>query len=276
MASAAAFKTLQLRQFHELFLEKKTRADGRDFLAFRDVLATTDSIGTSDGSCLVKLGSTTCVAGLKATLMEPAADRPDEGFLNVVVDLPPICCNKFKENRQGTNDESQAASHRLREIIKESQCFDLKQLVIEEGKRVWGLDLQVICLDYDGNMTDCCLIAALGALKCGFVPEVTLKEDTEEAMDVDFKDSVRKFELASFPISCTFAVFEEEILADPTYEEEALCSGLISIVWNSSTSSLISVSKQGGTAISETQLEDLFNKAADQSTLIIDLLKQTK
>lgn len=39
------------------------------------------SIGTANGSALVRLGDTTIVCGVKAEIAEPDLDRPDEGWI---------------------------------------------------------------------------------------------------------------------------------------------------------------------------------------------------
>ena len=41
----------------------------------------TGSIGTANGSALVRLGDTTIVCGVKAEIAEPDLDRPDEGWI---------------------------------------------------------------------------------------------------------------------------------------------------------------------------------------------------
>lgn len=41
------------------------------------------SIGTANGSALVRLGDTTIVCGVKAEIAEPDLDRPDEGWIGV-------------------------------------------------------------------------------------------------------------------------------------------------------------------------------------------------
>lgn len=275
MASAAAFRTLQLKQFHQLYLDKGKRADGRQFNEFRDVLLTSNTIETSDGSCLVKVGNTTCVAGIKAVLAEPDRDRLGQGFLEISVSIPPLCCSKFKENRAGTNDESLAASLRLTNLITESECFDLRSLVIEEDRKVWSLELQVICLDYDGNFGDACLIAALGALNCATVPEVVLKDDLS-SLDVEFTGRTKKLVLTCYPISSSYAILGDKVLADPSYEEETLSNGHISITWDNKSGTLLSVDKDGGVGLTTEQFDELFSLSAKRSASIVPLYKSSK
>jgi len=45
--------------------------------------------------------------------------------------------------------------------------LDEEQLVIEKGKAVWYLYVDLYCLDYDGNLFDASLVALLAALHDG-------------------------------------------------------------------------------------------------------------
>lgn len=42
---------------------------------------TSGSIGTAEGSALVRMGDTTIVCGIKAEIAEPSGAAPDEGFV---------------------------------------------------------------------------------------------------------------------------------------------------------------------------------------------------
>ncbi|KAI1278447.1 Exosome complex component RRP43 [Halotydeus destructor] len=273
--AALAFKTLQLKQYHQLFLNQDTRADGRRFDQFRDVLLSRNTIETADGSCLVKVGNTTVVAGLSATLTELNRDTEASGQLEILVELPPICCNqKFRENKQGTNEESQLAGREIELIIKQSECFDLKQLTIDEVDFVWNIQLQIICLDYDGNFGDAALIAALGALNCGSVPEVKAASGEKFSIDqVEFLSERRPLTLSCIPIASTFGIFDNDVvLADPNYEEEQLASGLATITWDVESDSLIAVHKHGGSGLSDEQLDLLFKMAKARSKQLLNIL----
>lgn len=45
------------------------------------------SLGTADGSALVRLGETTIVCGVKAEIAEPELDAPDQGFIGEIIIL---------------------------------------------------------------------------------------------------------------------------------------------------------------------------------------------
>lgn len=53
-------------EFYQTFLDRKTRPDGRSLLEFRRTTLSVGSVGTADGSAIVRCGNTTVVCGIKA------------------------------------------------------------------------------------------------------------------------------------------------------------------------------------------------------------------
>lgn len=58
-------------------------------------------------------------------------------------------------------------SESIDRVLKESKVLDLKDLCIEEGKAVWALWVDVVCVSYDGNIYDAALTAVMAALANG-------------------------------------------------------------------------------------------------------------
>ena len=48
-----------------------------------------------------------------------------------------------------------------------SKVMDLETLCIEEGKAAWVLFADLVCVNYDGNVFDACVIALISALTNG-------------------------------------------------------------------------------------------------------------
>lgn len=65
-------------------------------------------------------------------------------------------------------------------------------------------------------------------------------------------------------------VFSKLILADPTNEEEMLCTGILTIT--ESGAGLCSVHKPGGSPLSDEQIEDCMNSTKKRATLIYKCL----
>lgn len=49
--------------------------------------------------------------------------------------------------------------------MRSSNILPLSSLVIEPGKAVWVVYIDVVCLNYDGGVLDAAVLAAVGALR---------------------------------------------------------------------------------------------------------------
>jgi exosome complex RNA-binding protein Rrp42 (RNase PH superfamily) len=110
-------------------------------------------------------------------------------------------------------------------------------------------------LNYDGNVLDACLIAALAALTngiqcCGlFCNNLIVRLPTVEVTDAGVLQVVpnapmQALQILHYPIPLTFAMFDDFILTDPTSEEEDLQTGTFTIVFNNQ-GKLCSLTKPG-------------------------------
>lgn len=52
-------------KYYRDYLNHELRPDGRELTKFRPIVINVDSIGTADGSAIVKIGNTTIVCGIK-------------------------------------------------------------------------------------------------------------------------------------------------------------------------------------------------------------------
>lgn len=58
-------------KYYRNYIAHDIRPDGREFEAFRPIRINAKSIGTADGSAIVKLGNTTVICGIKAVSHSP-------------------------------------------------------------------------------------------------------------------------------------------------------------------------------------------------------------
>ena len=75
--------------------------------------------------------------------------------------------------------------------------FSLSDLCVVEGKKVWKLTLDLVCLDYSGNVTDCALLAAIAALMDLKLPVTRINEEDGEVVMV--KDELKPVALHYIP-----------------------------------------------------------------------------
>ncbi|XP_010901892.2 exosome complex component RRP43 [Esox lucius] len=253
---AAGFKTAEPLEYHRSFLKENCRPDGRELGEFRTTTLNIGSISTADGSALVKIGNTTVMCGIKAELANPAVEVPSRGYIVPNVDLPPLCSSRFRPGPPG--EQAQAASQFIADVIESSEVIQTEDLCIVKGKLCWVLYCDIMCLDYDGNVLDACLIALLAALKNVRLPEVTFSEDSE-VPKVSLENR-RGLTIHKHPVGASFAVFDDSIMiVDPTAEEETLSTAIITVVMDEEKH-LCALHKPGGTSLSGEKLQDCINR----------------
>ena len=96
---AEAFQRLYPDQYFAKFIEQSVRPDGRPLALPRATSIGLGVVHTADSSALVKIGSTTVLAGIKCEVMPADPDSPDQGRLTLQVcarrrrSWPAACCS---------------------------------------------------------------------------------------------------------------------------------------------------------------------------------------
>lgn len=263
---AKQYRSLHPTKFYRDYLSHDIRPDGREFTKFRPVIINSGSIGTADGSAITKVGDTTVICGIKLELCKPKAETPNEGFLIPNIELHPICSSRFRPGPP--SDQAQINSKALYDILNDAKCIDLKDLCIEPDKLVWCLYADIVCLDHNGCVLDASVLALVAALKTVKLPVV--KYDAT----LDHKDILKEkvpLRINSTFISTTYAIFEGNILTDPTAEEESLCTGIVTVVI--AENEVCTILKPGGTPLKEEQLLQCIKQSMEQSRLLEGLIE---
>ncbi|XP_026857387.1 exosome complex component RRP43 [Electrophorus electricus] len=265
---AAGFKTAEPLEYHRSFLKENCRPDGRELGEFRPTTLNIGSINTAEGSALVKIGNTTVICGIKAELALPSSDAPDKGYIVPNVDLPPLCSSRFRPGPPG--EQAQTASQFIADVIDSSNIIKKEDLCIEKSKLCWVLYCDIMCLDYDGNLLDACIITLLAALKNAQLPKVTINKETDLA-EVELQHK-RHLQIRCHPVASSFAVFDDTvIIVDPTAEEESLCRALLTAVTDEDDQ-LCALHKPGGISLSAEKLQDCISRAVTRNREISKLI----
>lgn len=260
----------QPKEYFKKFLENDVRPDNRELGEFRPTVLNIGCVSTAEGSALVKLGNTTIMCGIKAEIATPDANKPKEGFLVPNVELSPICSPSFRPGPPG--EQAQVLSQNMADLLQRSECVKLEDLCICAGKLVWVLHIDLVCLDYDGNVMDACTLALISALKNTSLPAVTVDEDTGD-IKTD-PTSLSPLPVASCPVSTSFIIFDHTVLlVDPTNEEERLATGAVTVITEGEN--LISIYKPGGSALTDDQLDTCIDRAMERSTEAARLIQET-
>ncbi|XP_023332130.1 uncharacterized protein LOC111704209 [Eurytemora carolleeae] len=113
--------------------------------------------GLDWGCCQVRLGKTRILAQVSAQVVEPMFTRPNEGTLQVNVELTSLGSPSFEGGRAG--DQGVELSRLLERTLKESRCLDLESLCIVSEEKVWEIRLDIHVLNHEGNLFDASSIA---------------------------------------------------------------------------------------------------------------------
>ena len=250
--------------------EQNKRFDGRGLTDYRDFTIEYNISDKAEGSAKIKLGKTEVIAGVKLSTGEPYPDSPDKGNLMVSGDLLPLASPRFEQgppNYQGIE-----LPRLVDRAIRECGLIDLSEFVIEEGKKVWTVIIDIYPINDDGNLLDAAVLAAYCALRKSVFPGL------DENGNADYKNRTdKKIPLNEkiIPVSFSFYKLGNSVILDPTREEEEACDTRLTFSiskWNGQFM-LNSCQKAGSGMFSSDEISNLMNLISSKSDEINTKLK---
>jgi exosome complex component RRP42 len=218
---ASVITRVKQKQIAQLVAKEK-RLDGRELTDYRETKLEQGIIERAEGSARVLLGKTDVMVGTKIEMGEPFADTPNEGVLTVNAELVPLASPDFEP---GPPDESSIELARIVDRgIRESKAIDVEKLVIEPGKKVFIVFVDVYVLNHDGNLIDASALAAVAALM-----NTKLSNYEIEDGEVKIKTGYQQLSIRKHPITVTCAKIGDKLVVDPLLEEEQVMDARISI-----------------------------------------------
>ena len=249
--------------------EKGIRQDGRKLTDYRPLSIVLDYAKKANGSALVKLGNTMVLAGTKIEIGKPYEDMPNQGVLIVNVELLPLAYETFEP---GPPDENAIELARVVDrSLRDSRAIDLSKLVIEPGKNVWTVWLDVYVLDYGGNVIDACTLASVAALYNSKLYKV---ERSEDGIKINKDEIIGKLPMNYPVVTISVAKIDKYLIVDPDLEEESIMDAKISFSYTPDFK-IVGIQKSGKGSLSlqdVTQAESLARSAAGK--LLEELKKQ--
>ena len=212
----------ELKMHMDEFFKKGLRFDGRKFDEYREILVETDISKSAEGSCRVKIGDTEVIVGVKFELGKPYPDSQDEGTMMVGAELLPMSNPDFESGPPSINAIELARV--IDRGVREGGFIDFKKLCVEKGEKVWVVLIDIMTMNVDGNLFDAAALGAVIALKNTKIPKieddkVNYKELTKEGLPLSKKD----------PLSITVYKIGENLIVDPTYEEEKVVDARLTV-----------------------------------------------
>jgi exosome complex component RRP42 len=207
---------LEQKTVHDLIVKGK-RLDERGPLDYRPLTIMLGTVEKANGSAFVYLGKTKVLAGVKVELGTPFPDTPDEGILTVNAEFVPMASPTFEA---GPPDENSIELARVVDRgIRESKAIDVKKLVVQPGKKVFVVFVDIYILDHDGNLIDAAGMAALGALISAKMRAFDVKDG-----EVVYRDQKVPLPVNNYPVPITTVKIDGSIVLDPCLEEEQVTS----------------------------------------------------
>jgi len=194
-------------------LKKGIRIDGRKLDELRPITIETGFLSTAEGSAKVIFGNAEVLAGIKMAIESPYPDTPDDGVLMVNSELLPLSNPNFESGPPSI--ESIETARVIDRGIRESKAFNTKSLCLVKGEKVWTVAIDVVPLNYDGNLIDMGGLSALIALKNARFPKV----NDDGSIDYHVKTD-KALDLQKIPIPVTVCKIGDLLIVDPTDEEE--------------------------------------------------------
>lgn len=233
---AALLQQFNPEEFHRRFLTDGLRPDGRAPRQRRPARLRASALtGSAHGSASARLGRSAAVAGVRAEVVEASPDLPALGHVTASVELPPLCSASFRDRHAAAGISTFLASA-LSDVLNSPHVLDAAQLHVREGELFWALHVHVVCLNYDGNAFDLCMLAALAALEDTSLPalgEAPAAGSASAAVQRRLVEvpagaagavaEARQVALKSRPLPVTFAQLPGEVwVVDPSGGEESL------------------------------------------------------
>jgi exosome complex component RRP42 len=201
------------------------RLDGRGLTDYREIKIEQGLIEKAEGSARVLLGKTQILVGVKVETGAPFPDTPNEGVMTVNAELVPLASPNFET---GPPDENSIELARIVDRgIRESKAIDTEKLVIEAGKKVFVVFVDIYVLNHDGNLIDASALAAVAALLNTKMPNYEIKDG-----EVKIKQGYTQLPLRSHPITVTIGKINDKLVVDPWLEEEQVMEARISMAIN--------------------------------------------
>jgi exosome complex component RRP43 len=281
---AASVRALFPGHYLQTFLAEGVRPDARTFGEPRQTACTPGVISSADGSASVQVGGTSVVAGVQLSPFSPPALASTAGRLVVVVDMAQAAASQSAA--RADDDQAVALSDFVTRTLQQARAVDDGDLIIKEGAAAWAITLSITCLNFDGNIVDAVMLAALAALLDTRIPAVEL---SDTGAVVECNKPAKALVLRALPVCLTLALFENleagkpDMVVDPTAEEEKLCKATVTVVVSCAVSRQVEASatrdapimvhKAGGLPVAGACLEEAIQHARKRASLEVQLLQ---
>jgi len=203
-----------------------------DFRSDRNQRHVSLVFGHHFGTAFVRLGQTIAFATTSAEITEPKISRPNEGILDLSLDLCSAAEKWLDSYQRLLPQEGIHCLRFLERTIKDSRALDTESLCLVSGEKVWRIRCHIICLNFDGNLLEAASIATIASLSHFKRPDVTVSADRSLKIHSFDERNPLSLTLLHLPFCVSFAFFVDNnryiLICDPNEcEEEAADASLV-------------------------------------------------
>ncbi|KAI8908936.1 ribosomal protein S5 domain 2-type protein [Gorgonomyces haynaldii] len=218
-------------------INNNLRIDGRQNLSSTSAALETGIIQQSYGSCRVqKRHGSSVLVGIKAQVSDQSqkSEEEDEFLGSVLVHVECSPSAFLHMDPKQVDQKMTEISQMLTRILNTAQGgLDLSSLVIIPNQISWQLTIEVLIIEYLGNVLDCCMMAVRGALMDCRIPRVIVQE-TDGSFDFDLDEDhlVPLKGVEHVPLSVTVNLIGSQHVVDCTVLEEQCSSAQLCVFVN--------------------------------------------
>ncbi len=252
----------------EALLERGVRLDGRRLDQIRSVEVQPGYVEKAEGSALVKLGNTMVLAGVKMDVTTPFPDAPDEAVLVVHAEFVPLASPVFEP---GPPDENAIELARVVDrSLREIKAVALDKLVIEPGRAVWRIYVDIYVLNHDGNLLDASMLASMAALMTARVPALSREGDTIRVVRGRYTGLIP---INHRVVTATVAKIGPRLIVDPSFDEELVADVRLGVAF-SEDGRIAGIQMMGMGYMSEREVETAVEMASRAATVYQRILEE--
>uniref|UniRef100_A0A8C4NEU0 Ribosomal RNA-processing protein 42 n=1 Tax=Eptatretus burgeri TaxID=7764 RepID=A0A8C4NEU0_EPTBU len=154
----------------------------------------------------------------------PKLDSPSEGCVEFFVNCSANASLKFEG--RGGDELATMITNALHRAFNNSSCVPRQNMCIVPGQHCWILYVDVLILEYGGNMLDTASLAVKAALHDTRIPKVEVSKNEEGISEIELSDNpfdCTQLDTTNVPCFVTLNKIGKQFVVDATPEEEACC-----------------------------------------------------
>jgi len=276
-------------------IEADIRNDGRTRIAYRDFTIETGIVSQASGSCRLRLSKTDVLIGVKVEIGDiisnttsdnnneqeqdivNSQNESDKGRIVCSVECSPSASRDFEG--KGANDINNELSQIMNRVLNGPQGgIDLKSLCIIPGAQCWIIYVDVLVLDYDGNLLDTIFLATRAALQNTRIPKTEIQDIGNGQLEFEISDDIEDAEKIKgwedVPITVSLNKIGQKYIVDATAMEE-LCTDTKIIIAVNKKGEICAMQKSLCGSLNPSLLTEMIRTAKDIGKILIINLDTT-